>query len=514
MASITKKELQEQLAQQQEMTLQTEIQLHKINRQLQESFMGAAAQWGEPFNPYEQFLDFGGGIPPFGTRYDYRSKSYLFFSETQLHLFRAYARYLAENNSFVSGVLDGLRNFVIKKGFIYVVQPKRNKEAGKELIDSAQAIIDEFQEANNWKATESNLFTRSRRDGEAFVQFFPQDNDEPTQIRIVEPEWVRCPDGSQEFSFGIKTPENDREKVLAYYVTYSGDISQGEEVSPEEIHHIKCNVDVGVKRGMSDLFSVYELVEHCKKLLRAEIIGETIRSSIAYIKQFQQASLSTVQALQQGERDFDTHVMSQQGTRNVPSHRILPGEVPQIPKGFEFVNPPMFNTQGGTGLLTAGLQALAAKWQVPSWMVSGEGSSASYSSSLTEESPFSRSVECSQEFFARHYDSMMTKVLEIAVAQRRLPESAMEVLDVQVVVPSVITRQKKEQSERHLLLHDSGILSKRSWSALEDVDYTHEQNNYEADEPNFEEQPVRPELPNSDQQPQSPITRKAGDYKS
>lgn len=511
------KQLEEQLKTEQEklanLNLQTEVALHKMNRQLQEDFLGYTAGWGDYINPYDQLFDGERMLIPFNIRYDYRSKQYLYLSEGQLDLFRAFARYLTENNHFVNGIFDGLTNFVVKKGFKYVVQPKRNRTPGKELLDTAQEIIDEFLDANDWSHREANCFLRSRRDGEFFLRLYPQD-DGITRVRQVEPEFVRNPNGSIEFNFGILTPIDDREHVQKYYVTYSGNVGEGEEVDPEEIIHVKVNCDIGVKRGISDLFSCHELVENCRKLLKAEQIGETVRTSIAYIREFAQANLQTIQTMQQSETDFRVPVIQQQGSfRQLPSHKITPGEVPNIPEGLRFVNPPSYTGQGDS-LLKAGLEALAQKFQAPSWMFTGEGSSSSYASSLTEESPFSRRIECLQHFYATHFDRLMTRVLEIAVAQERLPENALDSLDIQVVTPSVVVRQKKEQTERHIMLHDQKVLSKRTMSSLEDVDYEHEQALFKQDEPEFVVQQVKPDIPNTDQQPQSDVKRKAGDYKN
>src|SRR5262249_18855516 len=149
---------------------------------------------------------------------------------------------------------------------------------------------------------EPELFLRSRRDGEYCLRVAPQD-DGITRVRIVEPEFIRCPDGSIEYSFGIYTPLDDREHIEKYFISYTGNIADGHDVDPDEILFTKLNVDRSVKRGISDLFSVHELVENCKKLLRAELIGETCRSSIPYIKQFSEAAQQTVQTLVTADTD-------------------------------------------------------------------------------------------------------------------------------------------------------------------------------------------------------------------
>jgi len=499
------RELEEQVAQ---LRLTNEIALNKVQKQLTESIVAYSPPY-ELINPFALFYD-GQNLlfPLYPSRLDYRSSStYIWLSEGQMDLLRAYARWLYETNPFCKGVFRGLRNFIVKAGFGYEIQPKRGKTVNPELLKSAQKVLEDFCVANRWHVRESEYFVRSRRDGEFFLRFFPQ-SDGITQVRTIEPETVRSPTEVPEWTFGIRTPVEDRETVEEYYVTYTGGPEGGEYVDPVEIYHCKINTDLGVKRGLSDLFSTQEQLDDVKKLLKSEVMGETIRSSIAYIRQYAQANQSTIQSLQANNTTFYIPEPAANGVSATlqPVQKIEPGSVQDIPVGLEYQPPPAFNTESGLKVLQFALQALAQYWSLPSWMLTGESSSASYASSINEESPFSRMCETEQSFYAHEYKAIMRKVLRIAVQQEILPPETMGLVDIQVVTPSVLTRQKKEQTERHIMLADKGIMSERTFAQLEDLDYEHEKSNIEHDQPDFEPTPVKPE--NSDQQNQTDLKRK------
>ena len=501
MAQLTRKQLQELLK---ENKFKSDLSLMKMQNQLQESIVAFSPGY-DLINPFAQFFDGQNLIfPIYPQRLDYRtSSSYIFLSETQLDLLRAYARWLYETNSYAKGALRGLVNFVVKSGFGYEAQPRRDKATDKGLIREVQRFLDEFQQKNKWYIRQKELFLRTRRDGEALIRLFPQD-DGIAQVRVVEPETLRSPDATPEWSYGVRTEIEDRETPLMYHILYNASVDSYEDVEPEWIHHIKINVDLGVKRGLSDFFSTQEALANSVKLLRSSTMGSSIRESIAYIREFQQANMTTIQSLQSQNTDYYIPEPSFSGSpRLQPVLKVEPGSVVDVPEGLKFVQPPQSNNDSSVKILQSNLQAMAQFWQMPSWLMTGDSSSASYASSLLEESPFSRMVETEQGFYKEEYKQIMKRVIEIAVSQGDLPEDTLEKIDIQVIVPSVITRQTDKQSQRHMLLHDKKIMSARTWTELEGLEYAHEQSNFTEDEPGFLQSPDildKPEVPSGEGQ--------------
>ena len=109
---------------------------------------------------------------------------------------------------------------------------------------------------------------------------FPQ-GDGISQARIVEPEQVRPPDKSPEWLFGVNVDVDDKETVFGYFVTYDGEITNGEIVPSSEMVHMKVNTDLVIRRGLSDFFAAQESLQAVQELLRASVMGESVRQAIA-----------------------------------------------------------------------------------------------------------------------------------------------------------------------------------------------------------------------------------------
>lgn len=477
----TKKQLEQQLK---ENKFQADRKIQKLSHQLSEAAqLGFTSPPYDLINPWSQLYDGQQLIFPI---FPSISSPYLWFTESYLDLLRAYASWMYATNTFAQGILKGLKNFVIKSGFTYEVQPARDLETDKGLVKQAQKIIDDFCSKNKWHIKQGELFIRSRRDGEYFIEFFPQE-DGCTAIRVINPWTVRSPDGSEDWTFGIKTDPEDYESVEAYHIT-NRQLSAGRIVPADEILHYRINVDMGgSKRGVSDFFSTQETLANVQKLLRAETLGESVRCSIAYVREFAQASSDTVLSMQAANTDYTIPEATFTGTpRLQPVQKIEPGSVHDVPQGLQMKPPPASQTAQGIAILDSALQSLAQYWQVPSWMVTGDASSGSYASSLTEESPFSRMCECEQGYYSAEFKAVMFKVLSIAVAQELLPEDALTRLDVQVIAPSVVTRQTDKMTQRHAQLHQSQVMSKRTWTHLEGLDFDHEKENMIRDHDTFD----------------------------
>ncbi len=138
-------------------------------------------------------------------------------------------------------------------------------------------------------------------------------------------------------------------------------------------------------------------------------------------------------------------------------------------------------------VLQAALRGIGIRWQMPEGMISGDASNANLASALVAEGPFVRAMQFRQWHYRNAYQSMCERVLAAAAVKGMLGgalENDLEDIEVSVKMPPVLARKPKEETERNAVLDTAGVLSRKSWSAREDLDFEEEQEN-------IEEQPDR-----------------------
>jgi len=201
-----------------------------------------------------------------------------------------------------------------------------------------------------------------------------------------------------------------------------------------------------------------------------------VRSAIAYLREHAQATPDVLQALQASELDAQQMTDPRTG-RPVNTYHVEPGTVQDVNAGQVAKPMPAYDTQGGVAVLAATLQAAAARWQAPVWLISADASANSYANALSAESPFTVAVESEQAFFMRAYKEVMRRVVDNAAAGGLLPADALERTEVQVEAPPTTPRNKAEENEINVALHNAGLLSAQTWSVREDLDFEAEQAN-------------------------------------
>src|SRR6202008_1833776 len=60
------------------------------------------------------------------------------------------------------------------------------------------------------------------------------------------------------------------------------------------------------------------------------------------------------------------------------------------------------------------LRGIAVRWNMPEYLISSDASNANYASSLVAESPFVKAREADQQFYKRHFGSLLWKVGRLA----------------------------------------------------------------------------------------------------
>lgn len=443
----------------------------------------------ELVNPWATMFD---GLkllfPLFPVRFDYRySNSYIWLTQSQLDLFRAYARWLYETNPYAQGGLECLADYTIGTGFQPYCQAKPYVRPGKvsdDLLTLCNKHLEDVLNANNWWRMEREAFKRNKRDGDTFIRFFPQDSGIP-KLRFIEPEQVRQPvEAGFETSFGVVTDPEDRVDVKGFQVWYAQDDPDGEFVPVEECVYWTNHMDMNVKRGLSDFFVLQDVMDDAGKLLRAGRQGEAVRQAIAFVRQHALANESTILSLQAQNTDYQVPKYEIPTTARKPLEnvtKVQPGETHDIPEGMEYQPPPQGNAQNFELALHATLRAAACKWRCPQWVLTADSAEANFAAALVAESPMVKARQCDQKSSLKQYQRVWHAILELASAQGILPEDVCQYVEVCAEPIPIATRNAKEETDRNQVLSQKGILSRRTWAAREDLDFEEEQANREQD---------------------------------
>lgn len=418
-----------------------------------------------------------------------------FRTEDELRRIRANARMIADSNSYAVGIIENLLNYVLATGFTYEIRPKRGVAEHVPNTQWLSRVIETFQDENDWISWEEELLKRRSVDGEWLMRLFYQGGVH-VQARIVEPDALI--EANHEFvpfegvdnmswSYGIATPKNDTQRVLAYNVRYA-ETGEHETVLSDEVIHSKANVYRNVKRGMSDFFPVDADLSGARKLMRNMRDGAALQAAIAWIEQFPEGTRKqTVEAINSGKVDFQTVIDAATGKkRELPTRKYEGGTVLQVPKGKEYLSGPLGaeRAQHFILILQGALRGIGVRWNMPEFMVSSDASNANYSSTMVAESPFVRTVLRRQAITKRDYSRIMWRVIELACEIGNIPyDVAHRDYDLVVTEISPETRDRQKETDRNQTLHNAGVLSKKTWSGREDLDHDEEQQQLQTEGP-------------------------------
>lgn len=428
----------------------------------------------EVFNPWAAFYD---GMklmfPLFPSRFDNRlAQNYLFLSQGQLDLLRSFSRWLYEVNPYAQAALNSLADYVIATGFKYNVSSRRHATAPKSLLRLCNKFLEDALNRARWWEWERELYVRRKRDGDAFIEFFPQDSG-VTEIRVVEPEQVRTQDNQPDHAFGVITPEDDAETHLGYEVWRA--VDEQEVVPASMMVMLKNHTDRRVRRGLSDFFVVHELLDESKKLLQTGRQGEAVRQSIAYIREWELAAQADVDAALSGEADGTLPRYSSSTGQGTENYRKVTGvDVVDMPPQVQFKEGPKGDAGAGQAWLESTLKAAAVKWRFPAWMLTGDVS-VNFAAALVAESPLTKRGEYDQFLHIQDYTGVCRRLLEIGVAQGVLPQDTLEKVEVTAEGSPIAARNQLQETQINEILNRNRLLSRRTWAARENLDYDQQQ---------------------------------------
>lgn len=432
--------------------------------------------FGQPVNLESIYSYRGMPLQPIWARDIYQNKATTLRILLDFDRVRNLARYLWETNAHAHGLLSGLRSYVLGGGYTVLATPK--DRAAKGDIENLNEFLLEYIEKLDLDTYYSEQFIRAHRDGECFLRLFPQ-ADGITQLRFIEPDNIRPPLGEDHegtFSFGIKAPLDDSSNVQAFNINYPRD-NTDEPVEVIYIKHLKLNVLSNVKRGISSFYPVDTELKGVNKLRFAFTEGAKVRASIPYVRQHALADKSAIEDMQTTlSTETLTRSNSDGSTRDVKTQITEPGMVHDIPKGMEYVAPPAtLDAEAFSLACSRGLEAVAARFNAPSWLVTGSADASSYASSLSAESPFVKRIEFEQRIHSKYWKHVLEAIVTIAQEQGILPENTLDKFNIRVEAPSSITRNIRDENETYDLLHKNGIMAASTWAARNNLDLVEEQ---------------------------------------
>lgn len=455
---------------------------------LQENYWSALGMggWGNPFDPALQASGLGGaGALIAGNKTGRRDGRNLPFLWTEIHydFSRGQARWLAVENKYAIGILNNLRNYIIRTGFTWEGRPRKQyKQDGtaKAIAGILDTVLSEFSILNSWPQREREILYWAVVDGEQFQRSFAQD-DGTTLVREILPEQIGQPPSyaaDTHCLYGIETVPHDIETPLAYHATYDG--LDFERIPAAEVSHLKRNVPRSVKRGLSDFHSTDESIDGVAKLVNNMVVTGGTQAAIAWIEQFVAASANTAATAAAARRDQNRPNSQDPFTGKTPNRqRYDAGSIPLVGGGKTYLPAPQaVGASVHIQIVQAALRAIGVRWCMPEYMISGDVTQMAELSALASGSPFTVNGECEQDTLKTFF----LRILWIAVknaakhgrflvnGHRHTFEEVQALCDIHGTPPKIAIANKGEEFTVDKGLVEAGAMSLQTLRARHDLD--------------------------------------------
>lgn len=424
----------------------------------------------------------------------------VYINEYGLKLIRDWSRRTLAFNEFAINAVENRISYIVGKGFQYCALPKKKPitseqavggESGVQpdaLAQKAQAVLDEFIDRERWNEREQECVRRCDRDGEAILRFFHLGGGR-CAVRFVEPEHVTDTQGGADRQYGVVTAPHDIEDVTHYsIVTNPAAGWTTEDIPADRVLHIKANTDFDAKRGLPTLFPVRKNLERADKLLRNMSVMAQVQATFAVLRKHKQFAPSSVSAYQQGQGDLNSVIPA--SGRSLQMQQLVPGSIIDTSDKTQYEFPAAsVNASGLVAVLQAELRAVCARMVMPEFMLTVDASNANFASTMVAEAPSVKNFERLQCWFGRRFGDgeygrrdvgggrlvgAMWRVLAIAVEAGLLPRETLTDIEIQVEGPTLVVRNKWQETARAKSLFEAGLLSMPTWAKWEGLDYAQE----------------------------------------
>jgi hypothetical protein len=201
-----------------------------------------------------------------------------------------------------------------------------------------------------------------------------------------------------------------------------------------------------------------------------------IQSAIALIRKHRGASRSGIEQFVATDADA-TSVNSVSGrTRHYSQYG--PGTILDAPAGMEYDFPARgLDASSFVAVLQAELRAIAARLVMPEFMFTSDASNANFASTMVAEGPAIRMFERLQASLIEQDRAVMWRVIDNAIAAGALPPNVRDVVEIQIIPPSLHVRDQLKQAQVDRIAFSHGVLSPQTWSQHLGLDYDQEQKN-------------------------------------
>lgn len=399
-----------------------------------------------------------------------------FANEQELRDARSACRYVARMSEYAINAHENRINYIVGWGHTYSVDAKPGFEPSEELQAIVTEWLVEWIELNRWHERQQEIVRRMDRDGEVFLRKFK--TDDGLVVRFVEPGSIFTPTekaNDRDSSFGIVNDPEDVETVLGYYVG-------GQIVDSREIQHRKRNVDCNVKRGCPLLWPSFKKLLALPKLEGNMAHGAMLQTSVAYERIVTGGGSAGPSNLRSNASEFTAQNSLTNKTDHYQTHR--PGRILTHSANIQYAFP--FATtryDQYVAVLAANLRGIAAMLVMPEFMFTSDASNGNYASTMVAQGPAHRQFERAQYSLIAEDLALLKEAMRHAVDTARIPAEALDMLCIKADAPSAAASDRVAETAQREVLHRNKVLSKKTWTQLEELDYAEEQaNNTEHDE--------------------------------
>ncbi len=444
------------------------------------------AQFDNLVNPLDAYIDADGtqwmGIGTGGGKGKPATDRSGFANEQELAWAREACRLLPERSEFVKNGHEVRINYAVDDGFVFKAAARdASKDADSKKVAELQAWLDGFLKANQWPVRQREVVMRYDRDGEVFRRVF-QGADGTTKIRFVEPWQVKNPpDANDNTEFGIETDPDDVETIKNYYIADTAS-DNSTAVDAAEIQHVKANVDMNVRRGCPLFWPAVKNARRSVSVLRN--VGAKIELAAAMcLNRRHDATTgnSAISGFTSGAGALlATNLLTGVTQKQTP---YGPGSILDTRKTVDYE---ALNLAEGIGEMVLGhdamLRALAACAGLPEFMLTSNAANGNYASTMVAEGPAVRTFRTIQSTLKTADLELIEAAVVWAVSKGVLPADILEVCEIQVELPQLVTRDAAVEANANKTYHDMRVVSKQTICAKLGLIYDREQENIEADE--------------------------------
>lgn len=355
---------------------------------------------------------------------------------------RKVSRRLVRTNAHARNLMTQLVNFSVGPGFAV----KFRDPALAERWKSDSRTI-------RWHRRAQEIVRRVIRDGEAFVRRFGP------QLRFVEPEDVRSPDGQRNgwtiVRDGVETRADDAETVLAYWIAV-GD-GQPERVDAREVWHFRDPIsDLAEPRGRPMLYDAARDIENYAVFLTYRQRLNIARAALAVVRKHAGKTPAQVRAFAD---KIKSGTLTRGDQRSMRWQFQLPGVGVDITDDVDLEFPS--HNLGASEAAADGraMRLLIACWfGLPEYLVTCDAENANFSSTLVAENPGIKALASFQRFIANQFVEFFSWYYGDPA------------IEVDFSFPTMVLRKPREEQQANEILFTNGIMSRRTWQERAGID--------------------------------------------